>query len=133
MTLLLDTDALIWLVAGSSRLSRSVRKRIESARIGELATSVLSLWELGRAIDKGRVRFKLPLGTVRRDLIAAGVLELPLTSEIVLDGLGLENLPDDPMDRLIVATARVHGATLVTADDTILAWRGDLDRLDARE
>ena len=38
----------------------------------------------------------------------------------------------DPADRIIVATA-MEGHRLVTADERILRWDGDLDRLDARE
>ena len=38
----------------------------------------------------------------------------------------------DPADRIIVATA-LQGHTLVTGDRTILAWDGNLARLDARE
>lgn len=133
MTLLLDTQALIWLAAGNTRLSRRVRDRISRSRIGEVQTSVLSFWEFGRAIERGRAKIRMPLSAARRELLAAGISELPVSSEIVLDALGLDNLPDDPMDRLIVATARVHGATLVTADESILAWAGEVERLDARE
>ena len=38
----------------------------------------------------------------------------------------------DPIDRLIVATALERGATLVTADEWLLGWRGTLERHDAR-
>lgn len=38
----------------------------------------------------------------------------------------------DPADRLILATARVHDATLVTADKTLLGWRGRIKRHNAR-
>jgi PIN domain nuclease of toxin-antitoxin system len=43
----------------------------------------------------------------------------------------LENLPGDPFDRLIVGTALVERATLLTADQRILAWPGELERQDA--
>jgi PIN domain nuclease of toxin-antitoxin system len=38
----------------------------------------------------------------------------------------------DPADRIIAATANVHGATLLTADDRLLDWPGRLARHDAR-
>jgi PIN domain nuclease of toxin-antitoxin system len=45
----------------------------------------------------------------------------------------LEHLHRDPADRFIVASAIALGAQLMTADTRILAWRGELSRLDARE
>jgi len=40
-------------------------------------------------------------------------------------------LPGDPFDRLIVSTALVEQATLMTADQRILSWPGGLERQDA--
>lgn len=44
----------------------------------------------------------------------------------------LDELHGDPFDRIIVATALVEGAILLTADQSLLAWPGELRRLDAR-
>jgi PIN domain nuclease of toxin-antitoxin system len=44
----------------------------------------------------------------------------------------LLNLPGDPLDRIIVATALVERAVLLTADRRILDWPGQVQRLDAR-
>ena len=46
--------------------------------------------------------------------------------------LGREGFHNDPADRFIVATALVGGHTLLTTDREILAWRGDLQRVDVR-
>ena len=61
-----------------------------------------------------------------------GVTEKDVSSSVVLDALGLENLPGDPIDRLVVGTARTLGLTLVTSDEAILDWPGELERLDPR-
>jgi PIN domain nuclease of toxin-antitoxin system len=44
----------------------------------------------------------------------------------------LSRLHDDPADRFIVATALTHGATLMTADERLLAWPHAMERHDAR-
>jgi PIN domain nuclease of toxin-antitoxin system len=41
-------------------------------------------------------------------------------------------LHDDPADRFVAATALVHEACLITADERRLAWRHVLERQDAR-
>jgi PIN domain nuclease of toxin-antitoxin system len=44
----------------------------------------------------------------------------------------LENLSGDPLDRIVVATALVEQAVLLTADMRILEWPGQVRRQDAR-
>jgi PIN domain nuclease of toxin-antitoxin system len=44
---------------------------------------------------------------------------------------GLRGFRGDPADRLIGATAILHEATLVTADQALLRWRGGPKLLDA--
>jgi PIN domain nuclease of toxin-antitoxin system len=46
--------------------------------------------------------------------------------------VALAGLHSDPADRIIVATALAHDATLITADERLLAWRGPLKTHDAR-
>jgi PIN domain nuclease of toxin-antitoxin system len=65
-------------------------------------------------------------------VLALGVTEVPLTGDIGIDAVDLDGFRNDPADRIIMATARKLRATLVTADEPILRWAGDLDRLDAR-
>jgi PIN domain nuclease of toxin-antitoxin system len=63
----------------------------------------------------------------------------PVSNEVAIDGrIGiraaeLEQLHRDPADRLIVASAIELGARLMTADQIILDWPGDLLRFDARD
>jgi PIN domain nuclease of toxin-antitoxin system len=54
-----------------------------------------------------------------------------LTGDIALRAVELENLHSDPADRFIAATAIVHDATLMTADESLLAWRSKVRRQNA--
>jgi PIN domain nuclease of toxin-antitoxin system len=54
------------------------------------------------------------------------------TGEVAVRAVGLGGLPNDPADRLIIATALQHGAALVTADERLLAWSYPMVRHDAR-
>jgi PIN domain nuclease of toxin-antitoxin system len=92
----------------------------------------ISFWEIALLVRKGRLRLIQSLGAWRRDLLKRGVIELPLGGATCIAAGQLEHFHADPVDRLIVATAQELGATLVTADEKILAWPGRLDRRDAR-
>jgi PIN domain nuclease of toxin-antitoxin system len=82
--------------------------------------SPVSVWELILLVEKRRLALDRDVGEWATQ--AASMLkEAPLTFEMVLEAARF-NLPhDDPADRLLVATARVLGLTLVTADARLLA------------
>ncbi len=83
-------------------------------------------------VARQRLRISQPLGLWRREWLQQGLVELPVTGAIGIDAALLADFHADPADRWIVATARELDATLLTADDRILAWPGRLDRRDAR-
>jgi PIN domain nuclease of toxin-antitoxin system len=58
--------------------------------------------------------------------------EMPLSAEIALLAAELEDLHGDLIDRIIVATALIEDAVLLTADRAILEWPGKVRRQDAR-
>ena len=80
-----------------------------------------------------RVSLAKQMAAWRIDLLAAGLAEVALTGEIGIVAASLESLPGDPAERMVAATAVTHGATLLTADRSILDWKGDLRRLNAAE
>ena len=82
-------------------------------------------------IRKGRLSIGADLDAWRRNLLASGLVELPVDGDIAIRAGLLPDLHGDPADRIIVATA-LDGHCLVTADAAILAWSRDLARLDAR-
>lgn len=67
---------------------------------------------------RGRLAPSEPVGAwIRKALAAPGAVALPLTAEVAVEaGLLGEDLPGGPADRMIYATARSIGATLLTRD-----------------
>lgn len=124
--LLLDTHYWIWLQAGARHeFSQSILKAIdEAAANGNLLLSVMSVWEVGMLESKGRIELYAPCEEwVRKALAMPGLSLAPLTPEIAVASTRLpEPFHGDPADRIIVATARVLGARLVTRDNKILAY-----------
>lgn len=129
--ILLDTHAAIWILRDDPALGRRARNAAVAAlEEGQLAVSAISFWEIALLIEKGRLRSLDDPGETRREMLRAGILEMPLTGEIAILAVGL-NLHSDPADRFIAATAIAHDATLMTADETLLGWRSRVKRIDA--
>lgn len=131
--IVLDTHVLIWMDADDAALGPQARARIEQAwRAGEVAVSAISFWECAMLADKGRIVLPLAVESWRAGLLGAGLVEIALDGRIVLAAAGFAELHRDPADRFIAATAGVRNATLVTADEKLLAWNAGLPRLYAR-
>ena len=131
--IVLDTNALVWMAVGDRRLGRKARALItKNWSAGKIAVPAVAFWEAGLLVARQRLRLPWPVDEWRLRLLAAGMTEFPLDGVAALRSLDLTALPDDPADRFIAATALVHGAALMTADEKILNWRHALERHDAR-
>jgi len=122
----LDTHVWIWVMEGvRSELSTATISLIEDmAGRSELAISVISVWEVAMLESKRRITLSRSIDEwVNAALTAPGTRLVELTPEIALESTRLPaELHGDPADRIIVATTRVVGGTLITCDDRILEY-----------
>jgi len=121
VTLLLDTHVWIWSLLDPPRLREQAAAVLADAT-NEKWLSPISIWETLLLVERG----KLALSTngeawVRKQLAAAPVRQAPFDHEVVIVSRVIELPHQDPADRFIAATARVHEMTLVTADRRLLA------------
>ena len=123
--ILLDTHVLVWLVSGNSRLGHGARENIDAAASnGEVHVSAISVWEIALLARKGR----LALGGDTREWIASalslpGVAIMAIDDDIATEAALLpEPFRNDPADRILVATVRRRGWSLMTADRAILDY-----------
>lgn len=121
--ILLDTHSWIWLVFADPLLKPAVRPFIEAAAsTGTLFVSPISMWEIALKHSRGKLQLERPI----RDWLAYAA-ELPglriaqITPSIAAECASLPTaFHGDPADRIIAATARSEGLTLITHDKALL-------------
>lgn len=123
--MVLDTHAWVWWLASPEQLSQAARRAVSRAhRAGALFVSSVSVWELAMLVQRGRLELRLPL----RQWVAYAesvpkVGFVPVDNRVALEAVLLPGEPPrDPADRMILATARILGAVLVTRDARLLAY-----------
>ena len=123
---LLDTHILIWWLLDSPLLGAEQSRLLEGleSRAQPLAISAITLWEIAVMVARGRLEVPDPLDDWLDQIEThPQIVVMPLTARIAAEGTRLgEDFQKDPADRIIVATARVHGLRLLTADDRIRRW-----------
>ena len=122
--IVIDTHIWVWWVHDLPELEPWMRKILTNQQDQSVLVSAISCWEIARLVAGGR----LDLGRPILDWFAAafnnpGVVLTELTPTIAVDSNNLPgNFHKDPADRIIVATARVLGCPLLTADAKIRSY-----------
>ncbi|MBX9701588.1 MAG: type II toxin-antitoxin system VapC family toxin [Acetobacteraceae bacterium] len=115
MLVLLDTHLILWGAAEPHRLPAAARARIEDPAT-HLAFSVVAIWEVSIKLARRRPGFLFDPARLRTLLLANGYREIDITGAHALAVRDLPRVHGDPFDRILIAQARVEGATLLTVD-----------------
>ena len=122
MNLLLDSSTLVWFLEGAPDLSEEAAELIERPESHSLVSSVTS-WELAVKVGLGKLRLPYGLGEEFDATVEASGFEILPLSNAALERTS--RLPDhhrDPFDRLLVAEALEHSATLVSRNKIFDAY-----------
>jgi PIN domain nuclease of toxin-antitoxin system len=125
---LLDTHAWVWLLNGSERLGSKARKAIQQSLAEEaVLVSAISPWEVAMLVAKGRLVLDRDVSEwVQTALSLPGIRLEPISPEVAVASTRLPGtIHADPADRLIAATARHLGSTLITADQLLFDYSKD--------
>jgi PIN domain nuclease of toxin-antitoxin system len=125
MRMLLDTHVLLWSLLEPERLGADVARKLED-EANELWISPITAWEIHVLAEKGRIDIgrEPPGAWLRRVLSETPLREAPVDCEVAIESRLLALPHQDPADRFLAATAKVHGLVLVTADERLLACKG---------
>jgi len=119
---LLDTHTWIWCHLHPERLSRRVKRLVENPeRYEEMLLSAISVWELCKLLQKGRVILSSePEEWLASAFVMPKFRLVPLSPQIAYHSTVLPgSFSSDPSDEIIVATAREEDATILTKDAVI--------------
>lgn len=126
--ILLDTCAVIWLANAEPLSDQLINTFRYASGAGGIFVSTASAWEIGllsrpRPNRVGPIFMPDPKAWFTRFLTGPGIQETPITAAIAIDASYLPgDFHADPMDRMIVATARHLGMPVVTSDRQIIAY-----------
>jgi PIN domain nuclease of toxin-antitoxin system len=119
--IVLDTHAFLWWVGEPKRLGSSAFRAL--AKEDRVGVAAVSCYEVAAAVSKGRISLDRGVLEWLEEALALPRVELlPLTPAIAVKATQLGAFHGDPADRLIVATAVLESATLVTKDAKIRAY-----------
>lgn len=115
---LLDTHAFLWAATDEDRLSLKAARAIATTPYEQLAIADVTLQEVGLLLHSGRITFNGSPASILGKLLNY-VTMLPITLEIAIAAPALPLPHGDQFDRIIAATAKVHGLPLITRDAAI--------------
>ncbi|MFB9951751.1 type II toxin-antitoxin system VapC family toxin [Rhizobium puerariae] len=122
---LLDTCAIVWL-ANDQPVSADVRALLDSIDPASdpLVASVMSAWEIGMLISKGRLPTAKPAVAWFEEFVSSvGIRIIEASPDILIASSFLpQPVRNDPVDRIVIATARQNDLTIITRDRAILAY-----------
>jgi PIN domain nuclease of toxin-antitoxin system len=122
MKLLLDTCTFLWIVDKLENLSVRAVELFESPE-NEAYLSAAAAWEIGTKYAARRLFLSEPPDRyVPTQREAHGIVSLPIDEESTLHSARLPFLHRDPVDRIIVGQAIVHGMTILTPDPLITQY-----------
>jgi PIN domain nuclease of toxin-antitoxin system len=123
--LLLDTCAVVWLAESQKLAPAAVHALNEANETGATAyISPITAWEIGMLASRDRLKLLItPQRWFARLFEAPGVKLANMSPDLLIAASFLPGEPPrDPADRIIVATARDYGCTLITRDRLLLDY-----------
>jgi PIN domain nuclease of toxin-antitoxin system len=134
--IVLDTHVWLDVASGRGRVRPKVmRALVRAADQGVLYVAAITAWEVAMLASAGKVRVAGPvLEWLTSALHSTQTAVAPLETAIAVDAVELPAWEHrDPADRLIVATTRHLGATLLTRDAAILDYAAEVKAVRAME
>ena len=125
--ILLDTCALLWFLEEADFDAEAREQVEEAARTANLWVSPISAWEVSTLVARGQLVLSMPVEVwFNMVLDLPGVTLAEISPKICIESSNLPGAPPgDIADRLLIATSRSNGRTLVTRDLDLLDYASE--------
>ena len=125
--IILDTHIWLWWISQNPKLKTIWLKHIEQA--DQVGVSAISLFEVSWLDRHNRIQLSSPRNEWFDKALAYSNIQLiPITPEIASQAVDLQEHHSDPQDRIIIATALIHNARILSADSKFRLY-AELDDL----
>ena len=113
----------MWWVDNNGRLTQKHQDWIQQYQSQGLGVSIIYCWEVAKLVELGRLTRSLAVDEwLAAALAYPGVQQLELTIPIIIQSSKLTGFHRHPTDQIIVATAKIYGCPVLTAEAKILAY-----------
>jgi PIN domain nuclease of toxin-antitoxin system len=121
--IVLETHIWVWWVDKKARRTQKHQNWIQQYQSQGLGVSIIYCWEVAKLVKLGRLTRSLAVDEwLAAALAEPGVQQLELTIPIIIQSTKLTGFHRHPADQIIVATAKIYGCPVLTADAKILAY-----------
>jgi len=122
VNLLLDTHVILWLAQGGGKLSPPATQALcDENNVRHV--SIASAWEVAIKLNAKKLRFDGGLSEFYRVVDRNDFFETGVRRKYLSLLSGLDDIHNDPFDRLLIATALSENFTIVTADENIHKYK----------
>jgi len=123
--IVLDTHIWVWWVHGNESLTSRQAEIIQANETDIIGVSAISIWEVAKLVQYNRLELPCSLSDWFDEALCYPAVRLiELTPAIAIESISLPgDFHRDPVDQIIVATARLSHSTLITSDSRILNYQ----------
>lgn len=123
MNILLDTHALLWLIAGDNRLSRKANQ-VFLDRENNIYLSAASYWEICIKISLGKLKLDENWEhIINHEISFNNIRWLQISKDHCRRIVNLPFHHRDPFDRILIAQAMIEDMHLMTCDERIYKYK----------
>jgi PIN domain nuclease of toxin-antitoxin system len=124
MKILLDTHAVLWSFADTTKLSMTALKLLQDPQ-NEVLVSTVSAWEMAIKANLGKLQMPADLERyLLEQLQKRQMAFLPITLTHVTFVRNMPKIHGDPFDRLLIAQATLENIPLLTNETALFTQYG---------
>ncbi|MEA3467623.1 MAG: type II toxin-antitoxin system VapC family toxin [Thermodesulfobacteriota bacterium] len=118
---LLDINVWLWMVEKPVSIPKKMVPIVNNSNNYPFALSAISVWEVAKKVSLGKLGLSIPITDwIKKATDSTYIQILPLSIQVSVESTQLPGeFHKDPADQIIVATARLHNLTILTADRLI--------------